>query len=79
MNKRMKASIGLGLSGLLLAGCAQFPSGTVTGKMIVPAYYTNTGKHVPTCWEILVSGINGGSTCVSKAVYKATKIGSSWN
>ena len=77
MGKMTKAAIAALAAGTLtLAGCAGEVAGTVSTKLYVPGYYdTSTQTNVPPCWELVVSGPNGGSLCVRKTTYDHIKIG----
>lgn len=65
------------LCAALLAGCEPSVSGTVFEKMYIPAFYdVRNNQHVPACYELVISGINGGNVCVSKSEYNRTEPGS---
>jgi hypothetical protein len=77
MNGMTKTAIAvLALGTLALGGCGSSVAGTVSTKLYVPGYYdTATQTSIPPCWELVVSGPNGGSLCVSKETYDHIKIG----
>lgn len=80
MNKMTKVGVVVLATGTLaLGGCTDI-EGSVVEKMYIPAYYnTTTQSHIPPCWEIIASGINGGSVCVSKQKYNSVSVGDNFN